>query len=483
MNAPEEIDVFISSPLVELSHATQWLNSTLNRHEVLRGVLEKGARLSGCDGVCLVLFNEIEGDRFQIHPFGLSAHFIEKFQTFLNAHLGELDGMGAYEAFSDLPGSTEEGIRSTTAFSLVLNTTTKGAVFFFHFESPSLPEERVELLKHFVKHAASALENARRYEEKERQIRQLNILSEATVSLSTEPEMDSLYQKVSDHALYLVRSEMAMFILLDSDGQQVEKVYLSGEAPERSLELQAEFPPLLADSLAARKVLNCRAGDAALEKLGLPFTLSGSENLLAVPLGQEKAIGLLVLLNAAQGRSFGKEDEDLLLIYSFQTAMAIENARLHVHTRKLAITDGLTGVLNHREFQNKIEAEVRRCKRYRRICSMLMVDIDHFKTFNDTFGHPVGDKVLQGVARAIGASIRHVDSAARYGGEEFVVILPETSSEQAMVVAERIRDRIADRSFSRSLGDHDFFITVSREPYSGGTREVPGSVGKIPETG
>lgn len=117
------------------------------------------------------------------------------------------------------------------------------------------------------------------------------------------------------------------------------------------------------------------------------------------------------------------------------------NARLE----RLAVTDGLTGVFNHRRFQEAMQAELLRAERHRRPVSVLMVDVDYFKKVNDAMGHPAGDELLRRLAQVLGADLRQTDLIARYGGEEFAVILPETTKSEAMQVAERMRAAVEER--------------------------------------
>jgi diguanylate cyclase (GGDEF)-like protein len=107
--------------------------------------------------------------------------------------------------------------------------------------------------------------------------------------------------------------------------------------------------------------------------------------------------------------------------------------------RQLAITDGLTGLYNHRYFKEHLEQELYRASRHQSRVSVVMVDIDHFKKFNDTYGHPAGDAILRAIARLLKENIRKIDIAARYGGEEFCLVLVETPKAAAVVVAEKVR--------------------------------------------
>jgi diguanylate cyclase (GGDEF)-like protein len=120
--------------------------------------------------------------------------------------------------------------------------------------------------------------------------------------------------------------------------------------------------------------------------------------------------------------------------------------------QELSITDGLTNLFNSRHFYNQLKKEIERSNRYQHPLTLLMLDVDDFKQFNDTFGHLEGDKVLVGLADVIQNSIRRIDSAYRYGGEEFTVILPETDGARGLHVAERIRSEFKKEIFSPAKG-------------------------------
>jgi diguanylate cyclase (GGDEF)-like protein len=125
-----------------------------------------------------------------------------------------------------------------------------------------------------------------------------------------------------------------------------------------------------------------------------------------------------------------------------QAAVALENVLVREQMHSQAATDGLTGLWNHRRMQELLAEEVRRSARYHRALSVLMLDVDSFKTFNDTYGHPQGDQLLRSIATILRANVRTVDHVGRYGGEEFVIILPETAKDDACRLAERIRSAV-----------------------------------------
>ncbi|MBI4184049.1 MAG: diguanylate cyclase [Proteobacteria bacterium] len=132
--------------------------------------------------------------------------------------------------------------------------------------------------------------------------------------------------------------------------------------------------------------------------------------------------------------------------------MADEIAQDREVLEGLALRDPLTGLLNRRGFEARLAEEVGRCRRYGRPLSLAMLDLDHFKKVNDTYGHPVGDEVLAAVAARLTAGMRGNDIAARYGGEEFIVLLPETTAEAALTVAERLRRRLAETPVATAAG-------------------------------
>lgn len=133
-------------------------------------------------------------------------------------------------------------------------------------------------------------------------------------------------------------------------------------------------------------------------------------------------------------------------------ALALAQANLNEKIERMATTDGLTGLVNHRYFQIKLEEAFHRAQRYRKQVSLLILDIDHFKTINDTRGHPFGDRVLRTLAEMLFQMSRQTDVVARYGGEEFAIIMEETGPEGAALAAERIREKVANHAFESIEG-------------------------------
>jgi diguanylate cyclase (GGDEF)-like protein len=178
-------------------------------------------------------------------------------------------------------------------------------------------------------------------------------------------------------------------------------------------------------------------------------SLHNSQMELFCPLKSHgKLVGILGLSKKHTNQIFLQEDIDLVMSVANQAGVIVENAQLYSQAMTWAITDGLTRLYNHRYMHECLDKEIARGTRFGTTFSIIMLDLDFFKTYNDTYGHLAGDDVLTGVGKCIQASIRTVDMAFRYGGEEFAIILPETTIEGAYLVAERIREKIEQKIFA-----------------------------------
>lgn len=172
-------------------------------------------------------------------------------------------------------------------------------------------------------------------------------------------------------------------------------------------------------------------------------------SLLSLPLVSEKKtiIGILNL-HRSEARAFSNDEIEFLQLMTLHAAGVIDKTILFQNTQVLAYTDALTSIFNRRYFDQRYTREILRARRYKRNLSVLMIDIDHFKIYNDTFGHLMGDKVLQKVAQVLETELRRADVICRYGGEEFVVILPEIDLHNAYYVAEKLRNAVITSTFS-----------------------------------
>ncbi|MGH9389708.1 MAG: GGDEF domain-containing protein, partial [Vicinamibacteria bacterium] len=179
-----------------------------------------------------------------------------------------------------------------------------------------------------------------------------------------------------------------------------------------------------------------------------------SEGLLFITTSNVFVMGCLAFIVSTYSSILQKKREELA---AAKSAIEEVNRRL----AEMAVTDGLTRLFNHRHFHEQLAHEVRRSRRHGFPLSLLMIDIDDFKEYNDAHGHPAGDQVMLRVASLLSQNLRQTDIAARYGGEEFAVILSNTALDASMVIAEKIRQAIESHPFP--FGGHEFVgrLTVS----------------------
>ena len=158
----------------------------------------------------------------------------------------------------------------------------------------------------------------------------------------------------------------------------------------------------------------------------------------------------------------GEVEKVCLLVYDVTEFASSKRAleRANEQLAKLSMTDRLTGLLNRGTWENLVDAEYERFRRYGQATSLVMFDIDHFKPVNDTYGHLAGDEVIRHTAEVTRNNIRQSDSAGRYGGEEFGIILPETDAENARVICERIREAIENSTVSTTAGDIRYTVSM-----------------------
>ncbi|MBI4870733.1 MAG: diguanylate cyclase [Candidatus Riflebacteria bacterium] len=274
--------------------------------------------------------------------------------------------------------------------------------------------------------------------------------------LSSTLEYNTLLELLLDRAMKIVMAERGSIMLLDEDTQEL-RIHVAKGIDASVVEttrvklgdkvsghvLQTGRPMLIVDTLKSPSFSKLKDGQI----------LGGT--MLSVPLiAKDKRLGVLNISKTTP-YTLDDRDQELFMALANQAAIAIENARLYT----LAITDELTKLTIRRFFFQRLSEELRRARRYKSACTVMMLDIDHFKRFNDTYGHAAGDQVLIHVARIFKSCMRKVDIVSRLGGEEFAVVCPEQSAEIASIPAERIRKTI--ESAALDLGGTTVQITVS----------------------
>jgi diguanylate cyclase (GGDEF)-like protein len=219
----------------------------------------------------------------------------------------------------------------------------------------------------------------------------------------------------------------------------------------------------------AAKVASLAAKRRATQDGTQVIARRGEGHALAAPLERDGYVaGTLAV--GREGSEFDEREREVFVILLEKASTSIENISAHERVSEQAVTDELTGLANNRSFRETIDREAARAERFRHELSLIFIDLDDFKRVNDTHGHLQGDEVLRRVGEILQSEPRAIDAAARYGGEEFVVALPETGSEGAVELAERIRTRLESEAVASIDGGEPVRVTASF-----GTATLPGA--------
>jgi diguanylate cyclase (GGDEF)-like protein len=250
--------------------------------------------------------------------------------------------------------------------------------------------------------------------------------------------------------------EIAVQTAVDGVGAHAGRAALRTEAHGRFDEVAGEGDvSRYRDAIGAAEAAALDAGTTVETEVGEAFALSH-------PLRAQDTGRILGMLSVARaGEKFTPGERELFGYLAGQAGVSIENADLHDTVKRQAVTDELTGLFNHRRFQEVIANEVERTKRGGPGMGLIMLDIDNFKRVNDTYGHMQGDLVLREVARVLRESSREIDEPARYGGEEMAVALPATDLDGAYLFAERVRRSIESLDLKLIDGDGSLRVTAS----------------------
>ncbi|MCC6740742.1 MAG: sensor domain-containing diguanylate cyclase [Planctomycetia bacterium] len=281
-----------------------------------------------------------------------------------------------------------------------------------------------------------------------RHLEHLRRILDVSKALISTLSQDVLLERVMDAMLEVSQAERGFLMLKDADGHlkvvtarrmhrenlPPEEFRVSNSIVERVLSTQE---PLFLPNVSRDESLSRQS---SVVELGIRFAMCAPLRF------RDHVKGAVYVDSHNPGDASTQEDFEVFRSLADQAAIALENAELYTR----AVTDPLTALYNRSYFQRRLDEELDRARRYSRRLSLLLVDVDHFKQINDTYGHQVGDRVLIRVAQLMRASIRSADVPARYGGDEFALILPETDGEatgSAGVVAERLRKAVANDDF------------------------------------
>jgi diguanylate cyclase (GGDEF)-like protein len=400
----------------------------------------------GSDGSLRLKCSTEETDRVIPSDGGIIAHCFKEKKPFLSSDVAEKK--------LDVGYLKKEKISSLAVVPVLDEEFPLGVLSADSARFQAFSRADQDTLEIFARQVARILQRERMFPQIRRSFDYLKILHEESATLLSSLDMEIIVQNLMEGARKIAPSE-AIFLIAEGGEFRIFPGNEAEPAEKKLVNIRGTLVDVVVKNRHQIYISDLRNYRSPL----LPFKTGAVASAFLLPLIYEKEILGVLLLLMDKIHPLHSRQTELLEVLGNQTATSMINARFHAEIEKLAVTDGLTGLFNHRHFQERVAEELSRLQRFSNPLSLLMLDIDYFKKINDTYGHPVGDSVLKEVARIIKKTIRNIDVAARYGGEEFAVILIETGAKGAMKMAERLRKTILNARFSSEK--KEFSITVS----------------------
>ncbi len=463
------------------------LISTLDLDQLLSKILSLSMNVTKTPSGSIALYNEKEKTFKLMAAQGFSKKFLSigkwklrkggMHEKILKANEPYIISDTNVERSFSNPVAVKEGIRSIIVIPLTFEKKKIGMMYVDDFVVRDFKEIDVHLLSILSSFAAMAIDNALTHQDLQKSYEDLE---NANMELDKKVfEFQSLFQ-VANHvgstlnltdilklilqsATHITNSPAGSVALYDNEKNELTIQASMGFSDDflKEVKWKVRSKGITKDILQAKGPMVIK--DTSRDKrFNNPVALKENiQSVMAVPLNFQDEIVGIIYVDDFIPRDFSRDEKNLLSVLSTYAAMVIKNAQLHLKTRLLAITDGLTGLYNHKFFQDNLESEILRTKRYNHYVSLIILDIDYFKKYNDTYGHVRGDNILKVLAGILKEKTREVDIVARYGGEEFVVILPETGKFKAQRIAERIRKSVEEYDFTAQGFKKGNKITVS----------------------
>jgi diguanylate cyclase (GGDEF)-like protein len=289
-----------------------------------------------------------------------------------------------------------------------------------------------------------------------RQIERLSLFHEIGKALASTLDLQKILQTVMEKISDLLQPDTWSLLMLDEATQELHFEIAIGNGADKLKDVRLKVGEGIAGWVAQHGepvlVEDVKRDPRFTSRID-EVTQIDTRSVVCVPIkGKEKILGVIELVNCLGRESFRREDIPILKSLADYAAIALENARYIQRIHELTITDDCTALYNARHLNFVLDAEIYRSTRYGYEFSVIFLDLDHFKQVNDTYGHLVGSKLLWMIGDLIKGHLRLIDYAFRYGGDEFVVLLPQTSKQNSLMVVRRLKDLLNSRTFFTDEG-------------------------------
>jgi diguanylate cyclase (GGDEF)-like protein len=314
-------------------------------------------------------------------------------------------------------------------------------------DMPAFVDHDVQLARSLAAQAAVALENSRLHTALQDNLTELDALLKANQVLVSTLALDPLLNNILAAAVAAIpAADKGLIVLTEPGGDRLAVRAKHGYADPRIMQLSQRrsegYAGRVIDANQPLLLHDVTAEPGVWYHGALPELQAVRSSVIAplTPAGAGGRPSGVISVEAALPNAFTERDLRLLGAFATTAAVAIDNARLHAEVQRLAVTDSLTGLANPRAFEHALATEFSRAQRYGYTLALVIMDIDSFKVYNDSFGHPAGNERLKAIADVLRASVREPDLPVRYGGEEFALLLPHTTKDGAVALAERVRE-------------------------------------------
>ena len=372
--------------------------------------------------------------------------------------------------------------RSILALPMIAGQQKLGAVLIAFNQTHLFTSEEIALGEQTARQIALVVVRLRMQQDTERLAQEQSLLFRATRDFTAGLDEDRVLTAIVHHMTDALNVDGCTVSRYEPEQDCIVTVLDYDKSPGYHPD-PVDTQHMLADYPETRRVLESRQpliirnDDPSTDKAELTILEKyGYAIVLMLPLAVgERVSGLVELSRRSDAIQFSKDDIQLAQNLASTASVALENGRLHAEVKSLAITDSLTGLSNRRAFDRTLNLEINRAARYGHPVALLFLDMDSFKIYNDTFGHPAGDERLKATARLLQNNIRHPDMVARYGGEEFAIILPYTTKSSALTLAERLRFASEEAYRQASLGipsNHEMNQATINQPVPGYTMSI-----------
>lgn len=456
------------SQLLTLFNLSTDLSPDIDVHEVFALILNSISILFDVQTCSLMLLDKRDMIFKTQTAFGEDESSIKSYKCKANEGLvGEV--MASHQVaksdgvFQILKAGFPENITSVISFPLFFGEKVEGIINVFN---TPLDEDEIKTISAFSNQAVMAIQNAQLRRVLKKRLVEISSFDKFSTDMKSAVNVDQLFEVILRELTKMVQAEQASLMILNEETEDLIVKMATGASSKIIKQFKIKkgdgLAGLVAETGQPILVRDIKSDTRIKQKKRSRYK---TDSFVILPLKvNNRTVGVINIADKVTGEIFNEEDLKLLTSFATQASIAIERSELYEKTEKLkkvSITDYLTNLVNRRYFQRRLREEINRANRHQLPLSLMMIDVDDFKYYNDRHGHLAGDEVLKIIGQILLGTVRNIDVVARFGGEEFAVISPQTPKEEASILAERIRAEVHDFYFMHGDFQPQGRLTIS----------------------